>query len=40
MEDEKKDYVNTMLDRTQQIIEYCDSLIQNELYNLKRLKNY
>jgi len=40
MEEEKKEYVNTMLDRTQQIIEYCGSLIQNELYNLKRLKNY
>jgi hypothetical protein len=40
MEDDKKDYVNTMLGRTQKIIGYCDSLIQNELHNLKRLKNY
>jgi hypothetical protein len=40
IEKEKKDNIKIMFSRTQQVIQYADRLIQNELYNLKRLKDY
>lgn len=38
IEDYKKRDVKTMLNRTEKVINYSSQLIQNELYNLKRLK--
>jgi hypothetical protein len=40
IEKDKKDNIKIMFNRTQQVIQYADRLIQNELYNLKRLKDY
>lgn len=40
IEKDKKDNIKIMFSRTQQVIQYADRLIQNELYNLKRLKDY
>jgi len=40
MDSEKKRYINLILSRTQQVIDYTDRMIEHEMNNLKRLKNY